>query len=238
MESRIITILKNAGTEKVTIETGAETLGELQQEMTRKGISYLGLAFYEAISHTTLEDTSAQLPKNLTYKGVQTNNLVFYLSEKNKKIDSGSYRTEVIYPKFKDLLKEYPEVKDLLTCSYTNTPTATLENILNDYDYLILLENKCNKKCNCAKEKCEEELPNKPSNSSNETNFSIEDLKDSIKNYSIKEIIYFTQAFNIILTNIIEEKHNEEISTLTSSSKINTPECPYSDSELSELLNR
>lgn len=89
MEIRKITIVKTQGAGMETYETGIETLGELKELLTAKGISHNGMAFYEGISKTELLHDDSQLPRGMSYKGGITNDLVIVLTVANKKIDSG-----------------------------------------------------------------------------------------------------------------------------------------------------
>lgn len=89
MEARNITIVSSRTQQKTVVSSTAETLGELKADLSRAGIDYNGLAFFEGISKTELKDDAAILPKDLPWKGQRTNNLVFMLTEPQKKIKNG-----------------------------------------------------------------------------------------------------------------------------------------------------
>lgn len=90
MEARNITIVSSRTQQKTVVSSTAETLGELKADLSRAGIDYNGLAFFEGISKTELKDDAAILPKDLPWKGQRTNNLVFMLTEPQKKIKNGA----------------------------------------------------------------------------------------------------------------------------------------------------
>lgn len=90
METRKITVTDTSTQSRITVETNAETLGELKEALSKKGFDYSDKVFYEGLSKSTLEHDNAILPKDVPFKGTITNNLAFRLTIKNKKIQSGS----------------------------------------------------------------------------------------------------------------------------------------------------
>lgn len=94
MEPRKITVIKAAGQGKITFVSNAETLGQLKGNLIENNINFDDMTFYVAIAKVELLDDSSVLPTNLPYKGETTNELVIMLTLKNKKIKSGSDRTD------------------------------------------------------------------------------------------------------------------------------------------------
>ena len=90
MEARTITIISESGNGHKTIQSSAETLGELKRDLAQNGIDYEGKTFREGLSRTELVDDASVLPRDLEWKGAKTNNLVFTLTTANKKIRSGA----------------------------------------------------------------------------------------------------------------------------------------------------
>lgn len=96
MEVRKITIVSTKTQKKSTIMSGAETLGELKNDLKRAGIDYEGMTFYEGTSKTELKTDESILPKDVPYTNrttgetKNTNELVFLLTNPNKKIASGA----------------------------------------------------------------------------------------------------------------------------------------------------
>ena len=93
METRTIAIANNKTQRRYTIETSAETLGQLKAQMREQGIDYTGMTFTEGITKTQLLTDDSLLPTNVMYKGALTNNLVMLLTNPNKQIASGGYPT-------------------------------------------------------------------------------------------------------------------------------------------------
>ena len=107
MEARkILFVLSNSSNQK-SIMSEAETLGALKADMTRAGINYDGMTFYEGRTRTELKDDASVLPVNVpvpakgTNPATTTNNLVFMLTTANKKIKSGA-----LSPERKNVLEE------------------------------------------------------------------------------------------------------------------------------------
>jgi hypothetical protein len=106
MQNREILMAHNPSQSKYRIVTGAETLGELKEEIARNenvykmvGQSWVkndspvdisGLTFTEGISKTQLLTDDSQLPVNVLFKGQPTNNLVMLLTNTRKNIPSGA----------------------------------------------------------------------------------------------------------------------------------------------------
>lgn len=95
MEVRKITIACTKNHQKLVVETAAETLGELKAVLDEKNFDYAGMTFFEGLSKSELTSDESILPKDVPYKGETTNNLVFMLTNPNKKISSGSERSDL-----------------------------------------------------------------------------------------------------------------------------------------------
>ena len=107
METREILIANTKDQKRYRIMTGAETLGELQDQITRnenimvwdkpnkvwltntQPINISGMSFTEGISNTQLVDRTSQLPMAVNFKGQVTNNLMMLLTNTTKNIPSG-----------------------------------------------------------------------------------------------------------------------------------------------------
>lgn len=108
MEVREILIANTKDQKRYRIMTGAETLGELQDQITRNEnvmvwdkpnkvwltnttpINISGMSFTEGISNTQLVDRSSQLPRAVNFKGQVTNNLMMLMTNTTKSIRSGA----------------------------------------------------------------------------------------------------------------------------------------------------
>ena len=120
------------------IESNAETLGQLKEELRAAGISFDGMTFMEGSTKTELKDDSSVLPTNVPVKrggvatGETTNNLVFFLTAPEKHISSGAVadRKEAYA-----YMKSHPEVAKAFTAkfgkNYTNGSTADLITFCN-----------------------------------------------------------------------------------------------------------
>lgn len=129
METRKITfILESANTVK-TIQSSAETLGELKRELDANGIDYQGKVFREGLSRTELLSDEAILPTNVPWKGATTNELVFTLVTENKNIKSGAYTRRELYDYIREEGKA-AEIAQHFNKNYTQVTNAELEEFL------------------------------------------------------------------------------------------------------------
>lgn len=114
--------------QKVLGNSNATTLGELKAEMSAAGIDYDGMSFYEGHIRAELIDDASILPTNISYKGHIVNDLVFMLSTPNKKIKSGSERSEA----YQDIKRYQLEnaVKDYFGRNYTQVTTENLKRFV------------------------------------------------------------------------------------------------------------
>lgn len=129
MEKRKITVVSTKTQSKYVIESDAVSLGELKRDLSECGIEYEGMAFYEGLTKSELLDDDSPLPMNVPYKGTVTNELVFMLTTPNKKIASGSYRTDLY-----DIIKKKNLTEKCLQQygkNFTRCTNAQLEAIIN-----------------------------------------------------------------------------------------------------------
>ena len=136
MEARKITIVSTKTQKKSVIMSGAETLGELKNDLRSAGIDFEDMTFYEGTSKTELKTNESVLPKDVPYTNrttgetINTNELVFMLTNTNKKIRSGAMTRKEAYDVIRKqglqvaCLKEYG--KNFTVCS-TNALIALIE---------------------------------------------------------------------------------------------------------------
>lgn len=136
MEARKITIVSTKTQKKSVIMSGAETLGELKNDLSNAGIDFEDMTFYEGTSKTELKTNESVLPKDVPYTNrttgetINTNELVFMLTNTNKKIRSGAMTRKEAYDVIRKqglqvaCLKEYG--KNFTVCS-TNALIALIE---------------------------------------------------------------------------------------------------------------
>lgn len=103
MEIRKVIIVTSGGQSKRVVETGAETLGQLKEDLRAANIDYAGKTFFEGLSKTELTHDDSLLPKDIMRNGVPTNNLVFMLTTPQKKIRSGAMDRKEAYARIKEL---------------------------------------------------------------------------------------------------------------------------------------
>lgn len=131
MEARTITIISESGNGHKTIQSSAETLGELKRDLAQNGIDYEGKTFREGLSRTELVDDASVLPRDLEWKGAKTNNLVFTLTTANKKIRSGAMSRAEAYTIVKNSGLQ-DAVKAKFGKNFTQVSTAGLEAFLSE----------------------------------------------------------------------------------------------------------
>lgn len=128
METRKITIVSTKSNSKSVIESMATTLGELKADLREAGIDYSDMTFYEGLTKTELVNDESVLPHDVMYKGQTTNELVFMLTNTNKKIKSGSIRTDLY-----DLIRNnslQDKVMEHFGKNFTLVKTADLEQFI------------------------------------------------------------------------------------------------------------
>lgn len=136
MERKII-VIDAATSKRVILNTDAKTRGELSTLVKNAGVDVAGKDWLESLTKTTLTDDSSLLPTEAEYRGEKTNNLVFVLSNSNKKITLGVYRSE-LYDKVKKLNLQNT-VKEITGRNFTQATNAALIDIIEDAE--LALEN-------------------------------------------------------------------------------------------------
>lgn len=138
MEARKITIISTKTQKKSVIMSGAETLGALKEDLTRAGIDYSDMTFYEGTAKVELLTDNSALPKDVPYTNrttgntIITNELVFMLTNSNKKIKSGASSRQEVYAAIKELnLQE--DCKRMFGKNYTQIATKDLVSVINSY---------------------------------------------------------------------------------------------------------
>ena len=151
METREILIANTKDQKRYRIMTGAETLGELQDQINRNEnimvwdkpnkvwltnthpISLDGMSFTEGISNTQLVDRTSQLPKAVNFKGQVTNNLMMLLTNTSKNISSGAaqkYDRKSLYAQIKSYGLE-ETVKTKFGKNFTMVSSADLAAVID-----------------------------------------------------------------------------------------------------------
>lgn len=131
MEARVITIIMESSNGFKTINTGAETLGQLKADLSAAGIDYSGKTFREGITRTELIDDTSALPRDVVYRGEKTNNLVFTLLTTDKKIKSGAMTRAEAYEAVKEFgLQDAIKLK--FGKNFTQVGTVELENFIQN----------------------------------------------------------------------------------------------------------
>lgn len=134
MEKRKITIISTMTQSTKVILSGAETLGELKNDLHQAGIATDDMIFHEGLSRTDMERDDALLPKDVPYRGNITNELVFMLTKKHMKVASGGISQErrQIYDiiQIEDLEEE---VKERFGKNKTQVPTSQLKEFLEEH---------------------------------------------------------------------------------------------------------
>lgn len=145
MIEREILIANNRDQSKYRVVTGAETLGQLQEDIlcnekvykmvgqtwikNESPIDISGLTFTEGITKTQLLSPDTQLPTNVQFKGQTTNNLVMLLTNTNKQIRSGAFPTN--RKEFGEYIKKNnlgEAIKQEFGDNWTRIPTVKLIN--------------------------------------------------------------------------------------------------------------
>jgi hypothetical protein len=128
MEKRTITIVSTKNHSKKVIESAAETLGQLKEELRAADFDFDGMTFFEGLSKSELTSDESILPKDIPYKGAVTNNLVFMLTNPDKKISSGGERSD-LYNKIKELGLQ-DKVKEEYGKNYTMVSNEELKEVI------------------------------------------------------------------------------------------------------------
>lgn len=146
METRKITVVETKNQKKTVIMSAATTLAELKNDLTRNGIDYTDMSFFEGVSKVELKSDNAMLPHDVPYKGTTTNELVFMLTNTNKKIKSGVMSRTEAYEVIKDK-KLQAKCIDKYGKNFTVCKTSEL---------IALIEENSPRGCECPKKQVEE----------------------------------------------------------------------------------
>ena len=130
MESRIITVVNTNNQTKTALNSTAETLGELKQDLATAHIDFNNMAFFEGLTKIELKSDASILPKDISYKGQITNNLVIMLTTQNKQIRSGYLNRKECYANIK-LNNLQDEVIKTFGRNYTQVSTECLNRLIN-----------------------------------------------------------------------------------------------------------
>lgn len=84
---RTVTVINTQGRQRQTVQTSANTWGELKRDLDSAGIPHSGMRAMVGENHNTLETSGAQLPSGLTVGDRVTNDFTLFLSA--KKVKSG-----------------------------------------------------------------------------------------------------------------------------------------------------
>ena len=94
MSTKKFTVIDTRTGLKKTFDSEANTVGELKADLERLDISTEGMAIQEGLTRTELGGNDTYLPHDVPYKGGTTNNLVFRITQAEKRIKSGSVRSD------------------------------------------------------------------------------------------------------------------------------------------------
>ena len=94
MSTKKFTVIDTRTGLKKTFDSEANTVGELKADLARLDILTEGMAIQEGLTRTELGGNDTYLPHDVPYKGGTTNNLVFRLTQAEKRIKSGSVRSD------------------------------------------------------------------------------------------------------------------------------------------------
>lgn len=132
MEVRNVIIVSNAANRRYTLETAAETLGQLKADMREAHIDYDGMTFMEGLTKTELLNDSSLLPRDVVRGEGTTNELVFLLTVANKKIKSGTdYVTLRATVGASQAMKDY--IQKTYCRNYTNVGASVLEAVVKHF---------------------------------------------------------------------------------------------------------
>jgi hypothetical protein len=193
MERKVFVISSNTQ-KQVIIDSKAETLGQLKEELDNHNISYEGMAFFEGRTKVELKSNDTILPFNFSFKGEITNDLVIMLTAPHKKIKSGIMTRKECYDyiKSKSLSKTFTEI---YSKNYTNATTIELNEFCNTSNSTLKQE------ASLEEVKIKEE----PVYSNNNNNTDITNEGNTIEFY-LKEILNVLTKLELFLpTEIYKE---------------------------------
>ena len=212
MESRKITVVETKNQKKTVIMSTATTLAELKADLTRNGIDYTDMTFFEGVSKVELKSDNAMLPHDVPYKGTTTNELVFMLTNTNKKIKSGVMSRTEAYEVIKDK-KLQARCIDKYGKNFTVCKTSEL---------IALIEENCKREC-CKNPDCAKPVEAAPVKEVREfVDTNARDAIHELVGILCKEGYIFYEEANAI--NSILRKEDSDNSS------------PYSDDEIEEMI--
>ena len=212
METRKITVVETKNQKKTVIMSAATTLAELKTDLTRNGIDYTDMSFFEGVSKVELKSDNAMLPHDVPYKGTTTNELVFMLTNTNKKIKSGVMSRTEAYEVIKNE-KLQARCIDKYGKNFTVCKTSEL---------IALIEENCKREC-CENQDCAKPVEVAP----------VEEVKEFVDT-NARDAIY--ELVNILCGNdyISCREANAINSILRKENSDNSS--PYSDDEIEEMI--
>lgn len=99
---RTVRIITTKGASNFTIETNANTWGELQKDLDANNVQYQGMKAIVGENNTTLDLKDAVLPKGLEISGKVTDNFTLFLAATKMKAGAKNY-SEMSY---RELIQE------------------------------------------------------------------------------------------------------------------------------------
>ena len=219
MEIRKITVVETRNQKKTVIMSAATTLAELKTDLTRNGINYTDMSFFEGVSKVELKSDNAVLPYDIPYKGTTTNELVFMLTNTNKKIKSGVMSRTEAYEVIKNE-KLQARCIDKYGKNFTVCKTSEL---------IELIEENCKNEC-CMNTACVDTACTKPVEVA-----PVEEVKefvDTNAREAIHKLVYILCENDYIScreANAVNSILSREVSTDETVS-------PYSDEEIADMM--
>lgn len=212
METRKITVVETKNQKKTVIMSAATTLAELKTDLTRNGIDYTDMSFFEGVSKVELKSDNAMLPHDVPYKGTTTNELVFMLTNTNKKIKSGVMSRTEAYEVIKDK-KLQARCIDKYGKNFTVCKTSEL---------IALIEENCKREC-CKNPDCTKPVEVAP----------VEEVREFVDT-NARDAIH--ELVNILCENdyISCREANAINSILRKEDSDNSS--PYSDEEIADMM--
>lgn len=212
METRKITVVETKNQKKTVIMSAATTLAELKNDLTRNGIDYTDMSFFEGVSKVELKSDNAMLPHDVPYKGTTTNELVFMLTNTNKKIKSGVMSRTEAYEVIKDK-KLQAKCIDKYGKNFTVCKTSEL---------IALIEENCKNEC-CMNTACAKPVEAAP----------VEEVKEFVDT-NARDAIH--ELVGILCENdYISCKEANAINSILRKEDSNNSS-PYSDEEIADMM--
>ena len=132
---RQVTVYESAKNGKLTVLEDVEcaTLGELKQLLRAKDIDCNEKEFIEGVTNTKLLSDDSKLPENIPFKGKVTNNLFINILNKDNKIKSGIYFSEMTRKELLEASKPFAEeIEETFGDNYTRVKSSDLVDFLEE----------------------------------------------------------------------------------------------------------